>query len=80
MHAGIVAQYVVVGVVVVASGAFVLNSRWPAGVRKLRIACAVPLVRETRPQWMRKLGVWIAPAVRNAAACGDGGCDGCSSH
>jgi hypothetical protein len=79
MHAGIVAQYVVVGVVVVASGAFVLNSRWPAGVRKLRIACAVPLVRETRPQWMRKLGVWIAPAVRNGAACGDG-CDGCSSH
>jgi hypothetical protein len=45
----------------------------------MRIACAVPLVREARPQWVRKVGTWIAPRVRNAAACGDG-CDGCSSH
>ena len=80
MHAALAAQYVVVGIAVVACAAFVLNSRWPAGMRRLRIACAVPLVRETRPRWMRKVGVWIAPAVRNAAACGHGGCDGCSSH
>ena len=78
-HAGLLAQYVVVGVAVVASAGFVLHSRFPASVRKLRIACAVPLVRETRPQWMRKLGLKIAPAVKNAAACGDG-CDGCSTH
>ncbi len=80
MHAGLLAQYVVVGAVVVASGAFVLHSRWPAGVRKFRVACAVPLVREARPKWVRKVGLWVAPTVRNAAACGDGGCDGCSSH
>ena len=79
MHAGIALQYVAVGLAVAASGVDVLNSRWPAGVRKLRIACAVPLVRESRPKWVRKVGTWIAPAVRNAANCGDG-CHGCSSH
>jgi hypothetical protein len=79
MHAGLVAQYVVIGVAVVASAVFVLNSRWPAGFRKLRIACAVPLVRETRPRWMRRAGLWIAPVAKQGAACGDG-CDGCSSH
>lgn len=78
MHAGLVAQYLVIGVAVVASGAFVLNARWPAGMRKLRIACAVPLVRESRPSWMRRLGTWIAPVVRDADGCGS--CDGCSSH
>jgi hypothetical protein len=79
MHAVIAIQYVAVGIAVAASGVYVLNSRWPAGVRKMRIACAVPLVREARPRWVRKVGAWIAPRVRNAAACGDG-CDGCSSH
>jgi hypothetical protein len=79
MHASLVAQYVVVGIAVVASAVFVLQSRWPAGIRKLRIACALPLVREARPQWVRSVGKWIAPAAKNAAACGEG-CDGCSPH
>ncbi|KGQ18454.1 hypothetical protein LF41_478 [Lysobacter dokdonensis DS-58] len=78
MHAGVAIQYVAVGIAVAASGVYVLNSRWPAGVRKLRVACAVPLVRQSRPQWMRKVGVWIAPAVKPADGCGS--CDGCSSH
>ena len=78
MHAGLVLQYVVVGIAVVASAGFVLQSRWPTGVRRMRIACAVPLVRESRPQWVRRVGRWIAPAASSAAACGS--CDGCSSH
>jgi len=80
MHAGLLAQYVVVGLAVAASAGFVVRSRWPQGVRRLRIACAVPLVRATRPAWMRKVGMWIAPAARNGAPGCDTGCDGCSSH
>lgn len=80
MHAGLLAQYVVIGVVVAASAGFVLQSRWPAGVRRLRIACALPLVRDARPAWMRKVGKWIAPqAMAGGADCG-ASCDGCSSH
>jgi hypothetical protein len=78
MHAGLLAQYAVIGVAVVASAVFVLQSRWPAGVRRLRIACAVPLVREARPAWVRKVGKFIAPRASSGAPGCDTGCDGCS--
>ena len=79
MQAGLLAQYVVIGVAVAASAGFVLQSRWPAGVRRLRIACALPLVRDARPAWVRKVGKWIAPAaMRDGAGC-DANCGGCSS-
>ena len=79
MQAGLLAQYVVIGAAVAASAGFVLQSRWPAGVRRLRIACALPLVREARPAWVRRVGKWIAPAVmRDGAKC-DSHCGGCSS-
>ena len=35
---------------------------------------AVPLVREGRPQWVKRAGRWIAPPMVAAGACG-----GCSS-
>ena len=80
MHAGLLAQYVVIGLAVAASAGFVLQSRWPVGVRRLRIACALPLVREARPAWVRSVGKWIAPrAMPGDAGCGTS-CDGCSSH
>ena len=76
----LLAQYVVVAIAVLASAAFVLQSRWPAGVRRLRIAFALPLVREARPAWVRGVGKWIAPAaLPNGASC-DQACGGCSSH
>jgi len=79
MGAALFAQYVVIALAVLASVAFVAQSRWPAGVRRARIACAVPLVRATRPAWMQRMGKWIAPrAMGGGAACGPG-CDGCSS-
>ena len=80
MGAALFAQYVVIALAVLASVAFVAQSRWPAGVRRARIACAVPLVRETRPAWLRKVGRWIAPPARGGAGGCDDGCDGCSSH
>jgi hypothetical protein len=78
MSAGLLAQYVVVSAAVAASGAFVVQKQWPASVRRLRIACAVPLVREARPAWLRKLGLWIAPSTMKGASCGNDECGGCS--
>ena len=40
--------------------------QFPAGVRRLRIACAVPLLREGRSPWLQRLGRWMAPEPRNA--------------
>jgi hypothetical protein len=80
MDPGLIAQYVVVALAVAASAAFVVQSRWPQGVRRMRIACAVPLVRAARPAWVRRVGGWIAPAARGGGAGCDVGCDGCSSH
>ena len=73
-------QYIVIALACVASAAFVLQKQWPQGVRRMRIACALPLVRETRPAWLRKVGKWIAPAAMAGGAGCDSGCDGCSSH
>ena len=78
MDAGLLLQYVVIAVAVVASLAFVVRRQFPAGVRRARIACAVPLVREGRAPWLRRIGLWIAPEPRNGAG-GDDGCDGCNA-
>jgi len=68
MHASLTLQYVVIGIAVAASAGYVLQSRWPAGVRRMRIACAIPLVRESRPAWVRAVGKWIAPRGVTTAA------------
>ncbi len=76
MNASLLLQYIVIAVVVLASAGVVAQKQFPAGVRRLRIALAIPLVRENQPHWLRSLGKKIAP-VKAAAACGDPGCDGC---
>jgi len=76
MEAALLAQYVVVVAAVATSLAFLIRRQFPAGVRRLRIACAVPLVRERRAPWVRRIGQWMAPKTMPAAnACG--GCQAC---
>jgi hypothetical protein len=75
MDAGLLAQYAVIAIAVLISIGFVAKKQFPAGVRRLRIACAVPLVREGRAPWLRRLGKWMAPAPRTAGGCG--GCNSC---
>ena len=76
MDAGLLAQYVVIGLAVVASLVVVARKQFPQGLRRLRIACAVPLVREGRAPWLQALGRRLAPAPRFAGdSCG--GCNGC---
>lgn len=77
MHAGLLAQYVVIAVAVLLSAVVVARKQFPAGMRRLRIACAVPLVRDGRPSWVRRFGRWLAPAPRPSAGTECGGCDGC---
>jgi hypothetical protein len=76
----LVLQYIAIAVACCISAAVVLQKQWPQGVRRMRIACAVPLVRDSRPAWLRKVGKWIAPAAMAGGAGCDSGCDGCSSH
>jgi hypothetical protein len=68
-------QEFVVGLVVLAAAAFVLHDRAPGLSRRLRVALAVPLVREERPAWMKRTARWIAPP--RVASNGCGGCTGC---
>ncbi|TYT24977.1 hypothetical protein FZO89_01040 [Luteimonas viscosa] len=77
MQTGLLLQYVVVAAVVAYSAWFVARRQFPDGTRRMRIALAVPLVREGRPGWMRALGQRLAPAAMpRDGACG--GCNGCS--
>jgi hypothetical protein len=75
MDAGLVAQYLVVALAVAISVIVVAQKQFPAGVRRLRIALALPLVREGRARWLQRLGRRLAPAPR----LGEGSCGGCHS-
>lgn len=76
VDAGLLAQYIVIALAVVLSAWFVLKRQFPGMVRKVRLAIAVPLVREGRPAWMRRWGKRIAPPTK-AVGGSCGGCDGC---
>ena len=69
------AQEFIVALLVLAAAAFVLHDRAPRLSRRLRVAMAVPLVREGRPAWVKRAGRWIAPP--RVASKGCGGCNGC---
>ena len=76
MDAGLLAQYLVIALAVLASVAVVMRKQFPNATRRLRIALALPLLREGKPGWMKTLGRSIAPMPKT----GDrdcGGCDGC---
>lgn len=77
MDAGLLAQYLVIALVVLASVAVVMRSQLPGTTRRLRIALALTLLREGRPGWIRALGKAIAPEARSTGGPGCGGCDGC---
>jgi hypothetical protein len=75
MDAGLLAQYAIIAVAVIASAWFVAKRQFPDAVRRMRVAMAVPLVREGRAAWVQKLGRRIAPP----SVSSDGACGGCNS-
>ncbi|TKR33060.1 hypothetical protein FCE95_01715 [Luteimonas gilva] len=79
MSASLLLQYFAIALAVLASALFVAKRQFPNAVRRLRIACALPLVREGRPAWLRALGKRIAPPVSPAGAGACGGCDNCET-
>lgn len=78
MDVGLFTQYVVIALAVLLSAGVVAQKQFPAGVRRMRIACAVPLVREGRAPWLRRIGRWLAPKPHEADS-GCGSCDRCGS-
>ncbi len=75
MSAGLLAQYAVIALAVVASAAVVMRKQFPNVTRRLRIAIALPLLRDGAPAWIKPLGRAIAPPARGAGK----GCDGCDN-
>ena len=76
MGGSLLAQYVVIAFAVLASAGFVVRRQFPAGLRRLRTTCAIPLVREGRAPWLQRIGRWLAPpATQGAKSCG--ACNGC---
>jgi len=74
--ASLLAQYVLIALAVLASAGFVARRQFPGSVHKLRIICAVPLLRTGTPGWLRVFGRAIAPPTATAnSACGS--CNGC---
>lgn len=76
MGAGLLAQYLVITLVAIISVVIVARSQFPAATRKLRIAIALPLLRDGMPGWTQSLGRRLAPAPRGGGT-GCGGCDSC---
>ena len=76
MEGGLLLQYIVIALAVLASMAVVMHKQFPQATRRLRIACALPLLREGRPGWMKSLGKAIAPAPK-AGGPNCSGCDHC---
>lgn len=76
MTTGLLAQYVVVALAVLVSVVVVMRKQFPDATRRLRIAIALPLLREGRPGWLRALAKKIAPPGQGGGKdCG--GCNGC---
>ena len=71
-------QYVLIALAVAVSAWVVLKKQFPDVARRLRVALALPLLREGRPAWLRAFGKLIAPAPK-AGGDGCGGCDSCDT-
>ena len=79
MEAGLLLQYLAVAALALASLWVVMTRQFPNAMRRLRTACALPMLREGRPAWVRALGRRLAPPGRAGSAGACGGCDSCGS-
>ncbi|GAB2506178.1 hypothetical protein GCM10027084_20830 [Pseudoxanthomonas sangjuensis] len=77
MGASLLLQYIVIALAVIVSAWVVAKKQFPGGVRRLRTALAIPLLREGKPAWLRALGRKVAPETKNAGSGGCGGCNKC---
>jgi len=73
MDRGLLLQYAIIALAVLASAWVVLKKQFPGVVRRLRGALALWLVKPQRSPRLQALGRRLAPP----ASGGDGGCGGC---
>ena len=73
MDRGLLLQYAIIALAVLASAWVVLKKQFPGVVRRLRGALALWLVKPQRSLRLQALGRRLAPP----ASGGDGGCGGC---
>ncbi|OEZ02005.1 MULTISPECIES: DUF6587 family protein [Stenotrophomonas] len=76
MDTGLLLQYVVVALIVLASAWVVVKKQMPGTVRRVRGAAALSLLKPQRAAWLQALGRRIAPPA-NSGGAGCGGCDSC---
>ena len=74
----LILQYIAIALAVAVSAWVVFRKQAPNAARSLRIALALPLMRQGRPAWLRAFGKLIAPAPK-AGGDGCGGCDSCDT-
>ena len=81
MDAGLVLQYLVIALAVLVSAGVVMKKQFPGATRRLRIAMALPLLREGRPGWLRGIGKAVAPVgmAQGGGASRSDACGGCSN-
>ncbi|MFT4196889.1 MAG: hypothetical protein QM601_03090 [Pseudoxanthomonas sp.] len=77
MSTGLLLQYAVIALAVLASAWVVARKQFPGTLRRLRVTVALALLREGRPAWMGGLGRRLAPEPVKAGQGGCGGCDNC---
>ena len=76
MSTSLLLQYVVIAAAVLLSAWVVAKKQFPGSVRRLRVAIALPLLREGKPAWLRSIGRRVSPVAKaDDSACG--GCDNC---
>ncbi len=76
MEPGLLAQYVVVALAVLASVGVVMRKQFPDATKRLRIAFAARVMGPGAGPWRKALGRRIAPTPR-AGAANCSGCDNC---
>ncbi|MEO6227143.1 MAG: DUF6587 family protein [Thermomonas sp.] len=76
MVTGLLVQYLLITLAVCVSLVVVMRKQFPGVTRRLRIALALPLLRDGTPAGLKKIGRWIAPQpVAGGKDCG--GCNSC---
>ena len=75
MDTGLLMQYVIIGLAATVSIGYVLTTQWPGVIRRIRVACALVLMRTGRPLWTQRIGRRLAPVASVSPACG--GCSSC---
>ncbi len=77
MSASLLLQYVVIALAMLLSVWVVAKKQFPGSVRRLRVALALPLLREGRAGWLRSIGRWVSPVSGASGSAPCGGCDNC---